>query len=47
MSLELGEGIAGTVVKEGKPTVVKDCQKDERWAGRFDEATGFVTKSMV
>ena len=47
MSLELGEGIAGTVVKEGKPTVVKDCQKDKRWAGRFDEATGFVTKSMV
>ncbi len=47
MSLELGEGIAGTVVKEGKPTVVKDCRNDERWAGRFDEATGFVTKSMI
>ena len=47
MSLSLGEGIAGTVVKEGKTTVVKDCQKDARWAGRFDEATGFVTRSMV
>lgn len=46
-SLELGEGIAGTVVKEGKSTVVKDCQKDERWAGRFDSVTGFVTKSMI
>lgn len=47
LSLAPGEGIAGTVVREGKPTVVKDCQNDERWAGRFDEATGFVTKSMV
>ncbi len=47
LSLELGEGIAGMVVKEGKSTVVKDCQKDERWAGRFDSVTGFVTKSMI
>ena len=47
MSLASGEGIAGTVVAEGKTTVVKDCQKDARWAGRFDAATGFVTRSMV
>lgn len=47
MSLAPGEGIAGAVVKTGTTTVVKDCQKDERWAGRFDAATGFVTKSMV
>ncbi len=47
LSLAPGEGIAGTVVEEGETTVVRDCQKDERWAGRFDEATGFVTKSMV
>ena len=30
MSLAEGEGIAGTVVKEGKTTVVKDCQSDAR-----------------
>lgn len=47
LSLALGEGIAGAVVENGKVSVVKDCQKDERWAGRFDETTGFVTKSMV
>lgn len=47
MSLAEGEGIAGQVVKEGKTAVVKDCQSDARWAGRFDESTGFVTKSMV
>lgn len=47
MSLAYGEGIAGAVVSSGKTTVVKDCQSDERWAGRFDEKTGFVTKSMI
>ncbi len=46
-SLAYGEGIAGSVVKDGKATVVKDCQNDERWAGRIDASTGFVTKSMV
>lgn len=47
MSLRSGEGIAGAVVESGKTTVVRDCQSDARWAGRFDEKTGFVTKSMV
>lgn len=47
LSLKSGEGIAGAVVESGETTVVKDCQKDERWAGRFDEKTGFVTKSMI
>ena len=47
LSLKSGEGIAGAVVASGKTTVVKDCQNDKRWAGRFDEKTGFVTKSMI
>ncbi len=47
LSLACGEGIAGTVVQDAKTTVVKDCQSDARWAGRFDAATGFVTKSMI
>ena len=47
LSLAAGEGIAGAVVEQGKTTVVKDCQRDKRWAGRFDEKTGFVTKSMI
>lgn len=33
MSLSMGEGIAGTVVQQGKTMVVKDCQSDARWAG--------------
>lgn len=47
LSLASGEGIAGSVVETGKTTVVKDCQKDARWAGRFDAKTGFVTRSMI
>ena len=47
MSLATGEGIAGAVVERGITTVVKDCQSDKRWAGRFDKKTGFVTRSMI
>lgn len=47
MSLRAGEGIAGAVVESGRTTVVRDCQSDARWAGRFDKKTGFVTRSMV
>lgn len=47
MSLASGEGIAGAVVEYGITTVVKDCQRDKRWAGRFDKKTGFVTRSMI
>lgn len=47
LSLAAGEGIAGSVVETGATTVVKDCQSDPRWAGRFDAKTGFVTRSMV
>jgi len=47
LSLAPGEGIAGVVVQTGQTMVVKDCQNDERWAERFDEQTGFITRSMI
>ncbi len=47
LSLKEGEGIAGAVVASGQTTVVRDCQSDPRWAGRFDQNTGFVTRSMI
>lgn len=47
LSLALGEGVAGTVVQSGKPLIVKDCRNDEHWTGRFDQTTGFETKSMI
>lgn len=47
LSLALGEGVAGSVVQLGQPLIVNDCRSDERWAGRFDQTTGFETKSMI
>lgn len=47
LSLSVGEGVAGSVVQSGVPVVVKDCKNDERWAERFDQKTGFETKSMI
>ncbi len=47
MSLAYGEGIAGEVISSGKPTVITDCSNDSHWASRFDDSTGFVTKSMI
>ena len=45
--LQYGEGIAGGVIKTGEPTMVMDCQADERWAAKSDAKSGFITKSMI
>lgn len=42
-----GEGIAGQVIESGEAVLISDCRKDPRWAGRVDEKTGFITKSML
>lgn len=47
VSIRLGEGIAGNVVQSGISEICIDCSKDERFAGKVDGQTGFVTKSMV
>ncbi len=47
VSLVPGEGIAGQVIESGEPMMIADCQADERWAGRVDAKTGFVTRSMI
>ncbi len=47
VSLAPGEGIAGQVIGNGKSVIIKDCQKDSRWAGRVDAKTGFITRSMI
>ncbi len=46
-TLKLGEGVAGQVIESGEPTIIVDCQKDPRWSGKVDAATGFSTKSRV
>lgn len=47
MILPVGQGIAGWVAQHRKPDVVVDTSKDPRFAGRFDKASGFVTRSLL
>jgi GAF domain-containing protein len=45
--LEPGEGIAGWVCLNGKPVVIEDVQKDQRFSPRVDQLLGFTTRSVV
>ncbi|HUU40916.1 MAG TPA: ATP-binding protein [Desulfatiglandales bacterium] len=45
--LKVGEGIAGWVVQNGKPIIVEDVEKEERFSDRFDRETGFKTRSLI
>ena len=40
-------GIAGWVAHHGKPLIVNDVSKDERFNKSVDESTGFLTKSII
>ena len=41
------QGIAGWVAREGKPLIVPDVSADDRFYTGVDEATGFITRSLV
>ena len=45
--VKMGEGIAGSVAASGKPEIVNAPQKDPRFAKRFDDSTGFVTRAIL
>ncbi|UCG11148.1 MAG: sensor domain-containing diguanylate cyclase [Deltaproteobacteria bacterium] len=47
VSIELGEGIAGTVALTGEPILVSDVEQDPRFSDRVDGLTGFVTRSLI
>lgn len=47
VTLRPGEGIAGQVMASCESVIIRDCQKDSRWAGRVDAKTGFQTKTML
>ncbi|MDA8096284.1 MAG: HD domain-containing protein [Clostridia bacterium] len=47
LKLKQGEGLAGQVCENREPVFVEDVTRDERWAKRFDDATGFITRSML
>jgi HD-GYP domain-containing protein (c-di-GMP phosphodiesterase class II) len=42
-----GEGIVGKVIESGLPHLIEDATKDPSWAKRVDEASGFITHSMM
>jgi sigma-B regulation protein RsbU (phosphoserine phosphatase) len=42
-----GQGIAGSVLDSGEPTVVSDAKNDPRFYAVMDQATGFETRNML
>lgn len=45
--LKVGEGIAGRVAQTGLPILIQDMSKEERFVDKFDNLTGFKTRSMI
>lgn len=45
--LRPGEGIAGSVVQSGRPIFVPDTASDPRFSDRVDQATGFITRTIM
>jgi PAS domain S-box-containing protein len=45
--LDLGEGIAGWVAREGQAIIVPDTSADPRFNNRFDQLTGFQTRAIA
>ena len=45
--LKMGEGIAGHVAMTRRSIMVEDAYKDERFFGKADKASGFITKSLL
>ncbi|MHB1125625.1 MAG: HD domain-containing phosphohydrolase [Bacillota bacterium] len=47
LRLKPGEGLAGQVVQQDEPRLVADVRNDPAWASRFDQSTGFITRSIL
>lgn len=47
IEVAVGQGIAGTVAKTGKPLRVKDAYRDRRFSKYWDKLFGYRTKSML
>jgi signal transduction histidine kinase len=45
--MKMGEGIVGQVAQSGKPMLVADTTKDERFSQRVDTTFGFTTRSIL
>jgi signal transduction histidine kinase len=42
-----GTGVVGSVVDEGRSTIIRDAQSDQRWYRELDDSTEFVTRSII
>jgi len=47
LTVPRGKGIAGWVLEHGKPLVIPDAYKDERFFKEADRMTGFTTRSIL
>lgn len=47
MRLQMGEGIAGWVARQGKPLRVDSVQGDARWSSRVSVQTSFLTRNLI
>ncbi|HEX6305760.1 MAG TPA: GAF domain-containing protein [Anaerolineales bacterium] len=47
MRLNMDQGIAGWVAREGRGVVVPDVSEDDRFYGEIDEMTGFETRAVA
>ena len=45
--IKRGQGIAGWVLENGEPLLIRDARQDERFFKGVDNKTGFQTKSMI
>ena len=47
ITITLGQGIAGTVVRDGEAIIAADVNKDSRFSHSVDEKSGFLTRSIL
>lgn len=47
LRLRWGEGLVGLAMAHGRGVLVEDVTKDPAWAARIDNASGFVTRSLL
>jgi Nif-specific regulatory protein len=45
--INMGQGIAGLVAKQGEPLLIPDVTNDPRWYKQISESTGFQTRSIA
>jgi hypothetical protein len=45
--IKIGEGVAGTVAQSREPILINDVSTDKRFAAKFDQISGFKTRSVL